>query len=340
MKNFSAGAINLRFIRLPLVICGFFMLAGLCAKLGFAVPHKDLGGSMVNTILSAGSFLKGGNTEVFSFMRVMPQILVSKAENSSPSTDGTILSDFPEKVVGTPEVKVNDVASSGINVKNFLKGPPSFVSNDISVLIVHTHTTESYTPSEKFNYVPSDTDRTLDKNFNMVRVGKEIEQTLKENGIKVQHDTTICDYPSYNGSYNRSGKNVQNALSNDSSIKIVLDVHRDAIEGKNGEKIKHNFTFNGREGAQVMFVVGSNLSGLSHSKWETNMQFAATLQQHILSFYPDLMRPINFRSQRFNHHLAPGAIIVEVGTNGNTLEEALYGAECFANALADYIKTN
>ena len=87
-----------------------------------------------------------------------------------------------------------------------------------------------------------------------------------------------------------------------------------------------------------MFVVGSNLSGLSHKNWETNMQFAATLQSHILSFYPDLMRPINFRSQRFNQQLAPGAIIVEVGTNGNTLDEALFGAECFAEGLVDYIK--
>ena len=227
-----------------------------------------------------------------------------------------------------------------INIDKYSTNPPSFLKDDFSVLIVHTHTTESYTPSGKYNYTPSDTDRTLDKNHNMVRIGKEVEEVLKNHGIKVTHDTTINDYPSYNGSYNRSGVNVQNAISNDPSIKIVLDIHRDAVEGENGEKTKYVCDVNGETAASVMLVAGSNLSGLSHDNWEENLSFAASLQSHILTICPGLMRPLNFRSQRFNQQLAPGAIIVEVGTNGNTLDEALLGARCFAEGLADYISNN
>ncbi len=341
MKNFSISTLNLRFIRAPLIFCTFFALAFGCARLSMNVPEKNLGDSLVHNILLSGTSLKGNSHEVFSFMKLSPGKSAKATVQSSPAViDVSTASTLPEKVQTTPKVTVSDAAESGINIENYLGETPAFLSKDISVLIVHTHTTESYTPSEKFDYTPSDTDRTLDKNFNMVRVGKEIEKVLAENGIKVQHDTTVCDYPSYSGSYSRSGMNVQNATKNDPSVKIVLDVHRDAIEGKNGEKVKYTFTSDGKTGAQVMFVVGSNLSGLSHKNWETNMRFAATLQRHILSFYPDLMRPINFRSQRFNQQLAPGAIIVEVGTNGNTLDEALFGAECFANALADYLKQN
>ena len=173
----------------------------------------------------------------------------------------------------------------------------------------------------------------------MVRVGDEIERVLAESGIKVYHDTTMNDYPSYSGSYNRSAKCVENYIKNDPSIKLVLDVHRDAIEGQNGQKVKHSTEIDGKTAAKIMLVAGSNQSGLSHDNWKENMRFAAQLQKHTLSLYPSLCRPINFRAQRFNQQLAPGAIIVEVGTNGNTLDEAILGAHCFAVGLADFIKT-
>ena len=96
---------------------------------------------------------------------------------------------------------------------------------------------------------------------------------------------------------------------------------------ENGEKVKYTSNIDGKDAASVMLVVGSNISGLSHENWKTNMNFAVTLQEHTQMLYSNLCRPINFRSQRFNQQLAPGAIIVEVGTNGNTLDEALLGAK-------------
>ena len=238
------------------------------------------------------------------------------------------------------EVQVSNNAGASFDAAALSSSAPQFLKGGCSVLIMHTHTSESYTPSEKYSYTPSDTDRTLDKNYNMVRVGNEIEDILKKSGIKVYHDTTVNDYPSYNGSYNRSGRNVQNYLKNDPSIKIVLDVHRDAIESSDGGKIKHICTIDGQDAACVMFVVGTDLSGLSHSGWKTNMSFAMCLQKYINGKYPSLCRPINLRKQRFNQQLAPGALIVEVGTNGNTLDESLLGAKYFAESLAGFLSEN
>lgn len=338
MKKTTLTTFNFSLVRIPLIFCTFLIIATVSTKLGFSVPVINLSHGAVSTILGSSAAVKGiYGGGIFPLVNVAPTATssekVSTPRESSPSSEVSLL-----PTPGIPgEVKISNSTDFKIDAESYLSGTPEFLSKNSSVLIVHTHTTESYTPSGKYNYTPTDTDRTRDKNYNMVRVGKEIAQILEKNGIKVQHDTTINDYPSYNGSYNRSSMNVQNALKNDSSIKIVLDVHRDAIEGPGGEKVKHTFTHDGKKGACVMFVVGSSLSGLSHDGWEKNMNFAVTLQQHIQSYYPGLMRPLNFRSQRFNQHLSPGAIIVEVGTNGNTLEEALYGAECFANALSDYI---
>ncbi len=237
-----------------------------------------------------------------------------------------------------PVVSINNSTNLTVNPENYLSAKPSFIKENFSVLIVHTHTTESYTPSEKYSYTPTDTDRTTDKKYNVVRVGDEIEKVLTAQGIKVYHDTTINDYPSYSGSYGKSAIAIENFIKNDPSIKIVLDVHRDAIVDKNGQKVKYSTQIDGEEAAKIMLVVGSDLSGLSHSNWEENMRFATQLQKHTLSLYPDLCRPINFRKQRFNQHLAPGGIIVEVGTNANTLDEAILGARCFAVSLADFIK--
>lgn len=342
MKKTSVIALNLKFMRLPLIICMFLSTVILIVILSLNPPALSVDEGISTFFISSANTLKGNSHKIglLSLVKVIPQ----QAETGTVASSVTPLPKTSEVITKTtvkpeaPEtVSVSNSTDYALDIKNYLSGTPAFLKENFSVLIVHTHTTESYTPSEKYNYTPSDTDRTLDKNYNMARVGDEMEKILKARGIKVYHDTTINDYPSYNGSYNRSSANVTNAIKNDSSIRIVLDVHRDAIEGSDGKKTKYNCTIDGENAASVMLVAGSNLGGLTHSSWEKNLNFAATLQAHIQSLYPGLMRPLNFRSQRFNQQLAPGAIIVEVGTNGNTLDEALLGAKYFAEGLADYI---
>lgn len=345
MKKTSVVTLNLKFMRIPLLICTFLSFVTGAVMLSLNPPMLSVGEAVSRFFIVSGNGI-GDDTENIGFLSLVKAIPDEPKPETTNHAVMTSLPDEPKVLtvskspvtpVSPEDVAVSNSTDYKLDIKNYLSGTPSFLKENFSVLIVHTHTTESYTPSEKYKYTPSDTDRTLDKDYNMVRVGEEIAKILKENGVKVYHDTTVNDYPSYNGSYNRSAANVTNAIQNDPSIKIVLDVHRDAVEGTNGEKTKYTSVIDGKNSASVMLVAGSNLSGLSHDNWQKNLNFAATLQAHIQALYPGLMRPLNFRSQRFNQQLSPGAIIVEVGTNGNTLDEALLGAQYFAEGLADYI---
>lgn len=200
------------------------------------------------------------------------------------------------------------------------------------ILIVHTHTTEAYTPDGEDSYIASDYSRTLDQGQNMIRVGNELERVFTELGLNVLHDTTLHDYPQYNGAYDRSGPTVKNYLSQYPTIKLVLDVHRDALMSDDGTVYKTATTIDGVKAAQVMLVVGTNLAGGPHSGWRDNLALAVRLQKAMDSLYPTLARPMTLRKAGYNQGLCPGALLVEVGSHGNTLQEALAGARLFARA--------
>lgn len=341
MKKTSVIAINLKSVRIPLLICTLITVISLSLALAKSLPPVTLSRDTLNWILSSNTVF---SADTPSFCAAYSLLIAHSSpekekEAPSPRKEEPLPIVTPAAVNTDSKIEISNSTELNINPHDYLTPAPAFLKENFSVLIVHTHTTESYTPSENYNYTPSDTDRTTDKNFNMIRVGNEIERVLTAGGIKVYHDTTMNDYPSYNGSYNRSAKSVENHIKNDPSIRIILDVHRDAIEGKNGKKVKYTTEIDGKAAAKIMLVAGSNQSGLKHDNWEENMRFASQLQKHTLSLYPTLCRPINFRAQRFNQQLAPGAVIVEVGTNGNTLDEAILGAHYFAVALTDFIGT-
>lgn len=342
LKKTPVIAINLKSIRIPIIIFSFVTVVYSSIILSASLPAVDLSDDSVRMLLSSNIAFQSEPLScvgAYSLLKTKDGLTSASSQNlSSNKKDEIEKISIPAISNTNSEVKVSNSTDLNINPNDYLSPLPSFLKEDFSVLIIHTHTTESYTPSEKYNYTPTDTDRTTDKSFNMVKVGEEIEKVLSSQGIKVYRDTTMNDYPSYSGSYNKSAISIKNYIKNDPSIKIVLDVHRDAVVGKDGQKVKYSTEIDGKSASKIMFVVGSDLSGLKHDTWQENMQFASQLQKHTLSLYPTLCRPINFRSQRFNQQLAPGGIIVEVGTNGNTLDEAIYGARCFAIALADFIK--
>ena len=209
------------------------------------------------------------------------------------------------------------------------------------ILIIHTHTSEAYTPDGEDRYVASGTARTEDSNYNIVRVGNALSDALTACGLSVVHDTTIYDYPSYTGSYSRSGAAVQAALAANPTIRIVIDLHRDALS--NDDVVyKTVAELPDAACAQVMLLVGTNGSGLEHPDWESHLRLAAYLQNAVNAEHPTLMRPIALVNERYNQHLAPGSILIEVGSSGNTLQEALRAAELFGasagNALAALIE--
>ncbi len=205
------------------------------------------------------------------------------------------------------------------------------------ILIVHTHATEAYTPDGADVYTPSDNNsRTLDTSCNMVRVGEEMEQVFTEMGLGVIHDDTLFDYPQYNGAYDRSAAAVAAWLEQYPTIRVVLDVHRDALIGEDGTVYKAVTTVDGTSTAQVMLVLGSSEGG-EHPNWLENLTLACKIQNGLNTLYPTLARPMTLRSSRYNQQLCTGSLLVEVGTHGNTLQEALAAARLFARAAGQVL---
>ena len=200
------------------------------------------------------------------------------------------------------------------------------------VLIAHTHGSEAYTPDGGDTYVATGECRTTDTTKSVVRVGDEIAKVLTEMGLTVVHDTGLYDYPEYNGAYDRSLAAVENWLAQYPSIQVVLDVHRDALIGADGTVYKPITTINGEKCAQVMLVMGSN-AVYDHPNWLENLSLAVKVQKEMNTLWPTLARPIGLRENRYNQQTAPGAMLVEIGSHGNTLQEALAAARMFARAL-------
>ncbi len=202
------------------------------------------------------------------------------------------------------------------------------------ILIVHTHGSEAYSQSDGDTYEESDPYRTTDCTHNVVKVGEEIATVFRAYGFQVLHDTNLYDYPAYNGAYDRSLAAVKQWLADYPTISIVLDVHRDALVGSDGEVYKLVSQEAGEKVAQVMLVVGSNDTGLEHPRWTDNLAFAVRLQKNLVTGYDSLARPIVLRSSRYNQQLLPGSLLVEVGGHGNTLTEAIAGARLWADNVA------
>ena len=238
---------------------------------------------------------------------------------------------------GSGSIYIQNRSKYDIDIPALLKADDGvqLSGDDVQVLIMHTHGSEAYTPDPFNNYTPTDTDRTTDTNYNVVRVGDEIADILESRGIKTVHSRTLHDSPAYNGSYNRALEDITAYIKKYPSIKVVIDVHRDAMVTQNGTKYKTVAEVNGETTAQLMFVCGTDGGGLVHDSWRKNLSFQMKLQDRLNTEYPGLMRPINIRDERFNQHVTLGSMLLEVGTSGNSLPEALSSARLFANALAD-----
>ncbi|MCD8088468.1 MAG: stage II sporulation protein P [Oscillospiraceae bacterium] len=200
------------------------------------------------------------------------------------------------------------------------------------ILIMHTHGTEAYTPEGDDVYQATAEYRTTDINYSVVRVGQALADTLSAYGLRVLHDTELYDYPSYNGSYARSGEAIEAYLAENPGIALIIDLHRDAL-GEGDTIYKTVTQAAGETVAQIMFVMGSDVN-LSHPNWRENLTLALTLQQTVATRYETLMRPTTLCDYRYNQQLTTGSLLMEVGTAGNTLQEAITAVQLFADAVA------
>ena len=204
------------------------------------------------------------------------------------------------------------------------------------VLIMHTHATEDYRLSAGLWFTPGDGARSTDRSINMCAVGRVMADTLNAAGICTLHDETLNDYPSYTGSYANSRAVVQQYLAQYPSIKVVLDVHRDAIERENGTRCAPVCSIDGRQAAQVMIICGcDNGTSVQLPAWRQNLRFAAAWERSMEAKYPDLTRPVLFSYRFYNQDLTTGSLLIEIGGHGNNLNEALYAGYLAAQGLVE-----
>ena len=217
---------------------------------------------------------------------------------------------------------------------------PSSTEEKPLVLVYHTHTTESYQLADDGLFYTDGITRSTDPAVNMVRIGSALCEALEKNGVACVHDTQIYDDP-YTGAYRRSRINVQKQLEEHPSIRITLDVHRDAVYDSADVAVKPTARIDGRKTAQIMILTGAEEgSATDFPNWQSNLSFALALQQKAQTAYPGLMRPLFFCPRRYNLDLVPYGLLLEIGSDANTLEEAYSAARLMGRALAALINEN
>lgn len=248
----------------------------------------------------------------------------------------------PEQIVfDDNSVKINNQTSKTYDIDAMLKAPIDLKvqKNTVApqILVIHTHGTESYASDENFDYEATDDRRLTDKEMSIAKIATILTDNLNESGINTVYCDEYHDYPQYNGAYSRSQQTIDKYLEQYPTIKMVIDVHRDAIISTSGEHTYTTTNIDGKECAKLMMVIGTDAGGLTHNNWQDNLNNAVNLQGFINQKELAIMRDINLRDSRFNQHSTSGSFILEVGTSGNTLTHAINAIEVFSQNLVEYL---
>ncbi len=240
----------------------------------------------------------------------------------------------PESYSLSPDpalVEIDNRCGAVFHQQELFERSQSFtLTREPCVLIVHTHGSEAYRDSEGY--------RSTDPEKNMVSIGKALAQSLNNMGISTIHDTTLHDETlGYDYAYSQAAKAIAEKLEQYPSIQMVIDLHRDAVEDSSGNQKSLTVEFRGQSYAQLLLVMGTDLSGQAHPQWQENLSFAMKLQALLRAEEPELVRQTSLRSSRYNEHLTPLSILLEVGSAGNSREEALRSATYFAQTLGQLL---
>ena len=305
------------------------VLGGGAGLVGQALTNQELTSALV--YMHTGRLVKPVAETALSATEQTPtQTLQTENTEPVPTQPQTEPAALP--VFGAEDAKIiriNNVCGYKTNIKKMLAQPLKWQlqADEPTVLILHSHATEGYAGISGY--------RSKSEKKNMLSIGKELKKSLEAAGIGVIHDKTLHDSPSYNDAYANARESIRKYLKKYPSIRMVLDLHRDAVADENGKQMKFSLTVDGTATAQLMLVVGTDAGGAYHPQWEENMALAVKLQAQLERRVPGICRSISFRNQRFNQDLSPGALIVEVGSAGNTQKEALAAARQLAGAVID-----
>ena len=117
----------------------------------------------------------------------------------------------------------------------------------------------------------------------------------------------------------------------------MLDLHRKGYEDEKKNVVAPVIDINGKSAAQVMIISCVDDGKLGIPNWQQNFRFAVSIADSVEKAYPGLMRPINISYNKYNQHLSPGALLLEFGTHGCTLEEATYSASLVGELLGELL---
>ena len=324
--------VDRKILRLAAVIIIGAALLHLAAD---ALPQKPFLGITREDVVRTLLFLQTGR--IVRFTEKTEEVL----EETEPASTEEVVQQAqpPAQAVFTQEdvktVQINNLADYPADVEQMLQQPLKWdlQAEEPTVLILHTHGTESYENTE--GYVEDSDYRTLDEAYNMISVGERLAQSLEAGGVRVIHDRTCYDQPSYSGSYSQARSAIQTILEENSSICLILDLHRDAMTNEQGEQIGYTQQTPEGTAARLMLVSGSDAGGLEYPNWQENLSLAVKLQAVLERSSPGICRPVSFRTGRYNQDLFPNMLLVEVGAAGNTRQEALLAVEYLASAILE-----
>lgn len=329
----------------------FILLAAFCAVVRLLLSPtalekaqaalRELGESERFAAAMLGAELSEADSAVISGESAEPSFSPAPLQNlvlrtAAPQV-GLFHAPLPEPE--NSELEMKNKTSYEIDVDRLLSEPLAYALKvgTPQVLIIHTHGSEAYS-QEGGAYEESDQSRTTDKTKNVVQVGAVLADELAARGLTVLHDTELYDYPSYSGSYSRSLASVEEYLRKYPTVKVIIDLHRDSATDESGAAYRTEYSApDGSLSSQLMIIAATGEAGLSFPGWEENMKLALRLQTSMEAMYPGLARPLMVSDQRYNQHAAPGYLLVEIGTDGNTLAEAEAAARLFADCMAEVL---
>lgn len=234
---------------------------------------------------------------------------------------------------------VRDSTGSGTDLAaELLEDPDIHIKGDgsVEVLIYHTHTSEAYSLSAPGFYYTDMATRTQNQDMGVVAAGEELAKSLEARGIGVVHDKTVNDTV-FNGSYDRSWEVIQKNLEEHPGIQVTIDLHRDSMTTEDGVKYKPTAEIGGRKAAQAMLLAGCDADGSwgDFPDWRWNLRLMLRVQEKAQELYPGLMRPMTFSNSKYNMNATRGSILIEVGTEVNTVTEARYTGRLLGEVLAE-----
>jgi stage II sporulation protein P len=267
---------------------------------------------------------------LFAISTPTPEITQAPSETPSPA-----LTPSPPLTPGPSIAPSRQPGEFNIQV---IRGPGVLgTTGKKRILIYHSHTYEAYKPTPENTYEITEEWRTKDNQHNVVRIGEELTRLLIAAGFDVVHDATAYEPPVLGTSYTRSLKMLEDSISRGEKYDLYIDLHRNASTASAAAS-NNTVQAGDQKIARLMMLIG-NGAGVTEAgfdarpDWEKNLAIAQAITDSLNEQIPELCRPVKLTKQRYNQHVAPCCILIEVGNNINTLEEALASVPYLSDAI-------